>query len=73
MLTWFAKKSEGLVRVYFGPLREQGEQQQQHQPQRGWYCLMLDCRTASGVVRLGRRETSGGLPRGSQTTIISQS
>lgn len=30
-------------------------------------------RTASGVVWLGRRETSGGLPRGSQTTIILQS
>lgn len=30
-------------------------------------------RTASGVVWLGRRETSAGLPRGSTTTIILQS
>lgn len=66
------KKKRRPASVCFGPLREQGEQQQ-HQPQEGWDCLMLDCRTASGVVRLGCRETSGGHPRGSETTIIPQS
>lgn len=66
MLTWgcdHEKAVKGCVSVRQATERSEGGRLFD-----GWLS-----RTASGVVWLGRRETSAGLPRGSTTTIILQS